>query len=109
MAEFHPERARRRNFNSLLILAALLRIISYFIVGIALVGFVVSVVIAISARTIDTMLQFIVASAGAVIYGLLLYLGSELIRLLVGIGRDIARMAGRWDASAPTRETPPSA
>ncbi|MGI8607667.1 MAG: hypothetical protein ACR2MY_00345 [Candidatus Dormibacteria bacterium] len=99
------ERNKRRNFNSLLILANLFRFLSYFIVGLAGLLTVAAVAAAIVSRNGDTLLQLIAGSAGAVLYGLGLFLSSELIRLLVGIGKDISRMSGRDDI-ASARETP---
>jgi sulfite exporter TauE/SafE len=98
------ERSKRRNFNSLLILANLFRFLSYFIVGLAGILTIAAVAAALVSRNGDTLLQLIAGSAGAVIYGLLLFLGSELIRLLVGIGKDISRMSGRDDVVS-SRET----
>jgi sulfite exporter TauE/SafE len=96
--EGDSERGKRRNFNSLLILANLFRFISYFIVGLAAIVTLVLAAAAVVSRSGDTLLQFLAGSAGAVFYGLLLFLASELIRLLVGIGKDISRMAGRDQA-----------
>ena len=95
--EHHELRARRRNFNSLLILANAFRVLSYFIVGLAAALLAASVVAAVASRAPDAILQVVAGSARAVGYGLGLFLASELIRLLVGIGRDLARMAGRGD------------
>ncbi len=95
MPELDAERNKRRTFNSLLILANLFRFLSYFIVGLAGLLTVAAVAAAIVSRSGDTLLQLIAGSAGAVFYGLMLFLASELIRLLVGIGKDISRMAGR--------------
>jgi sulfite exporter TauE/SafE len=98
------ERSKRRNFNSLLILANLFRFLSYFIVGLAGILTVAAVAAALVSRNGDTLLQLIAGSAGAVLWGLGLFLGSELIRLLVGIGKDISRMSGRDDVVS-ARET----
>jgi hypothetical protein len=106
------DRNKRRNFNSLLILANLFRFLSYFIVGLAGVLTIAAVAAAIVSRSGDTLLQLIAGSAGAVLYGLLLFLASELIRLLVGMGKDISRMAGRdlaGNLSETTPEVPPKA
>src|SRR5579864_2041360 len=98
MPDESREQARRRNLNSLLILAALFRLVSYFVVGFGAAVTLIAVAAAVASGSPGNLLDFIVASARAVGYGLLLFLGSEMIRLLVGIGRDIARMSGRWDS-----------
>ncbi|MEA2683805.1 MAG: hypothetical protein QOK05_2133 [Chloroflexota bacterium] len=99
------DRDRRRNFNSLLILANLFRVMSYVIVGLAAVLTVAAIAAALVSKSPDTLLQLIAGSAGAVGYGLGLFLASELIRLVVGIAKDVRRMAGRMDAGVP-REGP---
>ncbi|HEY8741268.1 MAG TPA: hypothetical protein VIN56_11810 [Candidatus Dormibacteraeota bacterium] len=103
--ESQSERDRRRNFNSLLILANLFRVLSYAIVGLAAVFLVAAVAAALVTRSPDILLQLIASSAGAVGYGLALFLFSELIRLLVGVAKDLSRMSGRGDVG-PSRETP---
>lgn len=75
--------------------------VSYFVVGIAAALTLVLLVLAFLSGSPDSLLRFVYGSAGAVLTGLLLFLGSELIRLFVGIGRDIARMSGRWDERTP--------
>ena len=108
------ERDKRRNFNSLLLLANLFRFLSYFVVGLAGVLTIAAVAAAIVSRRVDTLLQLIAGSASVVLYGLGLFLASELIRLLVGIGKDISRMSGRDDVvssretAVPARRTPPA-
>lgn len=92
------ERDRRRNFTSLLILANVFRVMAYVIVGIAAVLTVAALAAALVSRSPDTLVQLIAGSAGAVGYGLGLFLASELIRLLVGIAKDLGRLAGRGDA-----------
>ena len=106
MPEIDTERNKRRNFNSLLILANLFRFLSYFIVGLAGLLTIAAVAAALVSRSGDTLLQLIAGSAGAVFYGLVLFLASELIRLMVGIGKDISRMAGRDHAETLTETTP---
>src|SRR5437660_9824655 len=106
--EQNAERDKRRNFNSLLILANVFRTLSYVIVGLAAVLIVAALAAALVSRSPDTLLQLIAGSAGAVGYGLGLFLGSELIRLLVGVAKDISRMSGRGDVG-PTREAVASA
>jgi hypothetical protein len=98
MPEESPERARRRNFSSLLILAGLFRLLSYFVVGLGAAVTAIAGVAALASGSPGNLLDLAFTSARAVGYGLLLFLGSEMIRLLVGIGRDIARMSGRWDS-----------
>jgi sulfite exporter TauE/SafE len=93
--ETTQERDRRRNFTSLLILANLFRVMSYVLVGLAAVLTVAAVAAALVSRSPDTLLQLIAGTAGAVAYGLGLFLASELIRLLVGIAKDVRRMAAR--------------
>ncbi|GAC1335601.1 MAG: hypothetical protein NVSMB17_18690 [Candidatus Dormibacteria bacterium] len=95
MPELDSDRNKRRNFTSLLLLANLFRYLAYFIVGLAALLTVAAVAAAIVSRSGSALPQLIAGSAGAVFYGLLLFLGSELIRLLVGIGKDVSRMAGR--------------
>ncbi|HEV1998275.1 MAG TPA: hypothetical protein VGR61_09130 [Candidatus Dormibacteraeota bacterium] len=99
-----PERGKRRNFTSLLILSNLFRFLAYFIVGLAGLLTIAAVAAALVSRNGDTLLGLIAGSAGAVFYGLGLFLASELIRLLVGIGKDISRMSGRDDVVS-SRET----
>ena len=106
LPDVDTERNRRRNFSSLLMLANLFRFLSYFIVGLAGLLTVAAVAAAIVSRSGGGLLQLIAGSAGAVFYGLLLFLASELIRLLVGIGKDISRMAGRDRAGSLTETTP---
>ncbi|MFN2465428.1 MAG: hypothetical protein ABR598_04090 [Candidatus Dormibacteria bacterium] len=91
------ERDKRRNFNSLLILASVFRVMSYCIVALAATLTIAAVAAALVSRSPDTLLHLIAGSAGAVAYGLALFLGSELIRLLVGVAKDISRMSGRGD------------
>ncbi|MDQ6747424.1 MAG: hypothetical protein M3010_04870 [Candidatus Dormibacteraeota bacterium] len=89
------ERDKRRTFASLLILANVFRVMSYAIVALAATLTVAAVAAALVSRSPGTLLQLIAGSAGAVAYGLGLFLASELIRLLVGIAKDISRMSGR--------------
>jgi hypothetical protein len=96
--ETTQERDRRRNFTSLLILAIVFRVMSYVIVGLAAIVTVAALAAALISHSPDTLLQLIAGTAGAVAYGLGLFLASELIRLLVGIAKDIGRLAGRGDA-----------
>jgi hypothetical protein len=97
--ETKQERDRRRNFNSLLILANVFRIMSFVIVALAAALVVAAVAAALVSHSPDTLPQLIGGSAGAVAYGLGLFVASELIRLLVGIAKDLGRLAGRGDAS----------
>jgi sulfite exporter TauE/SafE len=102
------EQARRRNFSSLLILANLFRGVSYVIVGLAIVATVATGIGALLSSSPDPLLQLAFRFAGVAVLGLLMFLVSELIRLFVGMGRDIARMAGRdAPAAGPTPEEKP--
>lgn len=91
------ERDRRRNFTSLLILATGFRVMSYVIVSLAAILTVAALAAALVSRSPGTLFQLLAGSASAVAYGLGLFLASELIRLLVGIAKDLSRMAGRGD------------
>lgn len=99
------ERTKRRNFSSLLILANFFRFAAYAIVGLAAVLTVAAVAAALVSRNGDSLLQLIAGSAGAILYALGLFLASELIRLLVGIAKDVSRISGR-DLDAVPEERP---
>ena len=104
-ARAESELTKRRNFTSLLILANFFRFLAYVIVGLAGILTIVAVAVALVSHNSDTLLQLIAGFAGAIPYGLGLFLASELIRLLVGIAKDVSRMAGR-DGSAASTDAP---
>ena len=99
------ERTKRRNFSSLLILANFFRYLAYAIVGLAGILTIAAVAAALVSRNGDSLLQLVAGSAGAIFYGLGLFLASELIRLLVGIAKDVSRISGR-DVDAVLEESP---
>jgi sulfite exporter TauE/SafE len=104
--ETDSDKERRRNFTSLLILANLFRVLSYCLIGLAGLLTIAAVAAALVSRSTDALLQLIAGSAGGVLYGLLLFLASELIRMLVGIAKDVSRMAGR-EGNRPDRTAAP--
>lgn len=96
---------KRRNFTSLLILANFFRVLAYVIVALATVLVLAAVVAALSSHSGDTLLQQIAGSAWSIFYALGLFLTSELIRMLVGLAKDVSRMSGRSGDPA-AREAP---
>jgi len=96
---------KRRNFTSLLILANFFRVLAYVIVAVATVLVGAALAAALASHSGDTLLQQISGSAWSIFYALGLFLASELIRLMVGIAKDVSRMSGRGENPA-LREAP---
>jgi uncharacterized membrane protein len=87
------DRERRRPFRGVLILALVFRILAFFIVGLAALLVVVALMVGLITGKADTVLGFLGALGGAIAYGVGLFIASELIRLLVGIAKDVRRVA----------------
>ena len=51
------------------------------------------------------ILNYVAGSAGLVVYGAAMFLASELIRLLVGIAKDVRRIAERMPLPPGATET----
>jgi hypothetical protein len=110
------ENDRRRTFRGILILALGFRIISFLIIGLATLLAIGAVVVALTSGQLDAFASIMAGAGGAIAYGVGLFLGSEMIRLLVGIAKDLRRIsestAGgvfKVTEAEPRSATPPPA
>jgi uncharacterized membrane protein YdjX (TVP38/TMEM64 family) len=87
------ENDRRRTFRGILILALAFRVISFLIIALALLLALGALILTVLSGKLDNFLSLMAGSAGAVAYGVALFLGSEMIRLLVGVAKDLRRIS----------------
>jgi hypothetical protein len=87
------DRDRRRPFRGVLILATVFRILAFLVVGLSGLTALVALMVGVVTGRADTVLGLLAALSGAIAYGVGLFIASELIRILVGIAKDVRRVA----------------